>query len=88
MNEQEKWVSPEDFATLFQYCWYRDFPIDPVSTGAKRADWTIHIGVVVRSVADLIGYVARFESGGRTDAVLRSRNGNEFAIEWEWEGVW
>jgi hypothetical protein len=84
----EKWASPEDFATLFQYCWYRDFPIDQISTGAKRTDWTIHIGVVVRNVADLMGLATRFESGGRKDAVLRSRDGDEFAIEWEWGGVW
>jgi hypothetical protein len=24
----EKWASIEDFATLFQYLWYRDFPMD------------------------------------------------------------
>jgi len=85
---QEKWASPEDFATLFQYLWYRDFPIDQISSGAKRTDWTIHIGVVVRNLADLMGFVARFESGGRKDAMLRSRDGDEFAIEWEWGGVW
>jgi hypothetical protein len=88
MGLSEKWASPEDFATLFQYCWYRDFPIDQISTGAKRTDWTIHIGVVVRNVADLMGLATRFESGGRKDAVLRSRDGDEFAIEWEWGGVW
>ncbi len=88
MGLSERWASPEDFATLFQYCWYRDFPIDQISTGAKRTDWTIHIGVVVRNVADLMGLVTRFESGGRSDAILRSRDGNEFAIEWEWSGVW
>ena len=88
MGLSEKWASPEDFATLFQYFWYRDFPIDQISTGAKRTDWTIHIGVVVRNVADLMGLATRFESGGRKDAVLRSRDGDEFAIEWEWGGVW
>ena len=82
------WASIEDFATLFQYFWYRDFPIDQISTGAKRTDWTIHIGIVVRNVADLIGLVTRFERGGRKDAVLRSTDGDEIAIEWEWEGVW
>ena len=35
-----------------------------------------------------MGLVARFESGKRTDAVLRSGAGNEIAIEWEWSGVW
>jgi hypothetical protein len=83
-----QWATPEDFATLFQYFWYRDFPMDQVAVGARRTDWTIHIGVVVRNVADLIGLVARFEAGKRKDAVLRSRDGDEIAVEWEWGGVW
>ena len=82
------WATPDDFAMLFQYFWHRDFPIDPLSIGARRSDWTIHIGVVVRNIADLMGVVARFESGKRKDAVLRSTAGDEVAIEWEWEGVW
>ena len=84
----EKWASPEDFATLFQYFWYRDFPMDQKAIGARRADWTIHIGVVVRNIADLMGLVTRFERGGRKDAMLRSTDGDEIAIEWEWGGVW
>ncbi len=83
-----QWATPEDFATLFQYFWHRDFPIDRKAVGAKRTDWTIHIGVVVRNIADLMGLVARFETRGRTDAVLRSWEGDEVAIEWEWGGVW
>ncbi len=86
---EERWASPEDFATLFQYFWYRDFPMDAkMAIGAGRADWTIHIGVVVRNIADLMGLVTRFERGGRKDAILRSTDGDEIAIEWEWEGVW
>lgn len=81
---EDKWASPEDFAVLFLYHWYRDFPIDKLSTGAKRADWTIHIGIVVRRVGDLLGFVTRFEHGGRTDAILRSTDGDEIAVEWEW----
>lgn len=88
MSLNEKWASPEDFATLFQYFWHRDFPIDQIATGANRTDWTIHIGVVVRSIADLMGLVTRFERRGRKDAVLRSTDGDEIAIEWEWGGVW
>jgi hypothetical protein len=84
----EKWAKPEDFATLFQYLWYRDFPIDQKATGARRADWTIHIGIVIRSIAALMGLIPRFEHGKRTDAVLRSTAGDEIAIEWEWGGVW
>jgi len=83
-----QWATPEDFATLFQYFWHRDFPIDRRAIGARRADWTIHIGVVVRNIADLMGLVARFERGGKKDAVLRSTDGDEVAVEWEWEGVW
>ena len=83
-----QWATSEDFATLFQYFWHRDFPIDEMSTGAKRTDWTIHIGVIVRNIADLMGMVTRFECGGRKDAVLRSFDGDEIAVEWEWGGVW
>jgi hypothetical protein len=83
---EDKWAALEDFATLFQYCWYNNFPIDKIiATGAKRADWTIHIGLVVRRVGDLLGFVTRFEHGGRTDAILRSTDGDEIVLEWEWE---
>ncbi len=88
MSLSEKWASPEDFATLFQYFWHRDFPIDQKATGARRVDWTIHIGIVVRNIADLMGLVTRFERGGRKDAILRSVEGDEIAVEWEWGGVW
>jgi len=85
---EEKWASPEDFATLFQYFWYRDFPMDAkMAIGARRVDWTIHIGVIVRKIADLMGLVTRFEEG-RKDAMLRSIEGDEIAVEWEWGGVW
>ena len=86
---EEKWASPEDFATLFLYFWYRDFPMDAKkAVGVGRVDWTIHIGVVVRKIADLMGLVTRFEEGGRKDAMLRSTDGDEIAVEWEWGGVW
>lgn len=81
-------ASAEDFATLFQYFWYRDFPMTQEAIGAHRADWTIHIGIVVRSIADIMGFVTRFETGGRKDAVLRGTKGDEIAIEWEWSDVW
>lgn len=87
MSLTKEWASPEDFATLFQYCWYRDFPIDQKATGAGRVDWTIHIGLVVRNVADLMGFVTRFERGSRKDAILRDVAGDEVAVEWEWNGV-
>lgn len=82
------WATPEDFATLFQYFWHRDFPMGQGATGARRSDWTIHIGMIVRQIADLMGLYARFESGHRKDAVLRSGEGDEVAVEWEWNGVW
>lgn len=85
----EQWATPDDFATLFQYFWHKDFPIQySKSIGASRTDWNIHTGIIVRNIADLMGLFARFESGGRKDAILRSSDGDEIAIEWEWEGVW
>jgi len=86
---ENEWASIEDFATLFKYFWYRDFPMDAKkAVGAGRVDWTIHIGVVVRKIADFMGLVTRFEEGGRKDAILKSTDGHEIAIEWEWNGVW
>ena len=88
MSLNAKWASSEDFATLFQYFWHRDFPIDRLAVGAKRTDWTIHIGIVVRNIADLMGLVTRFERRSRKDAVLRGVAGDEIAVEGEWGGVW
>jgi hypothetical protein len=88
MEKLDNWASIEDFATLFQYFWHHDFPMDAkMAIGAGRVDWTIHIGVVVRKIAELMGLVTRFEAGGRTDAMLRSTVGDEIAVEWEWGGV-
>jgi len=85
---EESWASPEDFAALFQYFWHRDFPMDQKSPGARRSDWTIHIGIVVRNIADLFGFHTRFESGKRKDAVMRNTEQDVIALEWEWGGVW
>ncbi len=87
MAVERTWASPEDFATLFKYFWHRDFPQAPIATGARRIDWTIHIGIIVRSIADLMGVYTRFERGGRTDAVFRAANKDLVAVEWEWSGV-
>jgi len=86
--EEDAWASIEDFATLFQYYWYRDFPMNQKSTGARRSDWTIHTGIVIRNIADIMGFMARYESGKRKDAVMRNAEQDVIALEWEWEGVW
>ena len=85
---EESWASTEDFATLFQYFWHREFPMDQKSPGARRSDWTIHTGIVVRNIADLFGFHTRFESGKRKDAVMRDTEQDVIALEWEWEGAW
>ncbi len=86
---EKKWASIEDFATIFQYLWYQDFPISREGAiGARAVDWTKHIDKIISNIAGFIGFVTRFEAGGRTDAVLRSTNGNEVAIEWEWGKNW
>jgi hypothetical protein len=78
-----------DFATIFAHMWYRDFPLQPrYREKAQRADWTTHIGIAVRSSADLLGLFTHFESGGRTDAVLRdNRDTAVAAFEWEWSAL-
>lgn len=88
MPLHSQWSTPDDFSTLFKYFWHRDFPTDnKLAVGARRVDWTIHIGIIVRSIADLMGLTTRFERGGRKDALLRSGEGDEIAVEWEWNGV-
>ena len=76
-----------DFIALFNVLWYWDFPLsESYKTGGTRADWTTHIGVCVRSCADLLGYFTYFEQGLRTDAIIRDNQDNDIAhIEWEWK---
>ena len=52
---------------------------------ANTANWTIHIGVVVRQCATLLGARALFEQGGRTDAVIRFPEQTLSFVEWEWK---
>lgn len=75
-----------DFFTLYNKFWYRDFPLaENHKTHGSRAEWTTHIGICVRSSADLMGYFTHFEQGSRTDAVIRDNTGSDIAhIEWEW----
>lgn len=76
----------QDFVTLFNCLWYRDFPVTETHDTAGRTDWTIHLGLVVRQSATLLGARALFEQGGRTDAVLRFSDDSILSfVEWEWE---
>lgn len=75
-----------DFITLFNCLWYRDFPVTEKDDVAGRADWTIHLGLVVRQCASLLGARALFEKGGRTDAVIRFSETQVLSfVEWEWK---
>lgn len=74
-----------DFITLFNCLWYQDFPVVETDEGVNRANWTIHLGLVVRQCAKLLGARAYFEQGGRTDAILRFPEGQGLSnVEWEW----
>jgi hypothetical protein len=85
-KQERPWLT--DFATIFAHMWYRDFPLQrSLRDKAQRADWTTHIGITVRSTADLLGLFTHFESGGRTDAVLRDTHGAVAALEWEWAAL-
>jgi len=76
----------QDFITLFNVLWYRDFPLTvDWREHYQKTDWTIHIAVCVRSAADLLGYFTYFEAG-RTDAVIKDGNERVVAnVEWEWK---
>ncbi|MCE0491239.1 hypothetical protein LU196_14420 [Pantoea sp. Mb-10] len=76
-----------DFICLFNCFWYQDFPVSENDGPINRANWTIHIGLVVRQCAKLLGARAFFEQGNRTDAVIRYPDENKSLltnIEWEW----
>lgn len=61
-----------DFVAMFNALWYRDFPVVRANIEiGKRALWTSHIASVVKGSADLLGLFTCFESGNRTDAVIR-----------------
>lgn len=79
----------DDFITLFNLLWYRDYPVVLGSIEfASRADWTTHIATTVRQVAGTMGIFACFETGGRTDAELAMADKTKWAkMEWEWEPV-
>ena len=67
-----------DFITLFNKLWYRDFPLSENHKSiGSRAEWTTHIGICVRSCADLMGYFTHFEQGNRTDAIIKNNIGND-----------
>ena len=76
-----------DFTTLFSYLWYRDFPVDTWFRDiGGRADWTTHISMTFRGCADLMGYFTHFETGGRTDAVIKNNKKSPLVFaEWEWD---
>lgn len=76
----------QDFTTLFNMLWYRDFPlVYGVKELGRRAEWTTHIAICVRSAVDLMGYFTHFEAGIRTDAVVKDAEGASIAnVEWEW----
>ncbi len=74
-----------DFATLFKWHWFRDFPTDPAWAKTDgRATWTQHIAHTVQSCASLLGLYCRFEEMNKTDGVLWSSNGLVALLEWEW----
>ncbi len=84
MSKQDNTIN--DFITLFNAFWYRDFPLsESYKVLGSRAEWTIHIGSCVKSCADMLGYFTYFESGIRADAVIKDNLENDIAhIEWEW----
>lgn len=79
----------DDFIVLFNYLWYRDFPLHKTHKPAgSPAEWTTHIGICVRSCADLMGYFTLFEQRNRIDAVIQNNAGEDVAhVEWEWSPI-
>lgn len=88
MKQIERDLKPmeRDLVAFFNALWYRDFPLAKErKTPASRAEWTTHIGICIRTIADLMGYFTHFEGGIKTDAVLKNNSGKPIAnVEWEW----
>lgn len=76
-----------DFSTLFSYLWHNEFPLDGWNREhGSPSDWNIHTALTVRKTAELFGLFVHFESGNRTDAVIKDRLGTPVAFaEWEWQ---
>ena len=81
----------EDFAVLFRWNWYRDFPVSNTKTKwtdisvGNRSLWTNHIAFVFRQATNLMGLFARFEDR-RLDGLVLNRDGVLLvAGEWEWD---
>lgn len=72
-----------DFICLFNCVWYQDFPVFK-GEYINRSNWTIHVGLVMRECAKLMGARTFFEQGGRTDAVLQYPD-NQILTYVEWE---
>lgn len=73
-----------DFICLFNCLWYQDFPVFK-GEYINRSNWTIHVGLVMRECAKLMGARTFFEQGGRTDAVLRYPDKQILSyVEWEY----
>lgn len=80
----------KDFVSLFNTIWYKDFPVVlGRERGIRRANWTTHIANVVKQCSDLMGFLTRFETGNRTDAVIERFDRRLWArVEWEWMQVY
>jgi hypothetical protein len=77
----------KDFVILFNAFWYRDFPLsESHKINGSRAEWTTHIGNCVKSCAELMGFFTYFESGIRTDAIIKDNTKRDIVhLEWEWK---
>lgn len=79
----------EDFATLFAYGWYQNFPVDGwFHSNAGRSDWTYHSALTFRRTIRQMGYFPVFERKGRSDGVALGTGGHEdvrILAEWEWQ---
>ena len=79
----------DDFIVLFNYFWYRDFPLsEKHKTEGSPAEWNTHIASCVSSCANLMGFFTLFEQGEKTDAIIRNNKKGDVAyVEWEWNPI-
>jgi len=57
--------------------------------GASRSNWTYHTALAIAQAAKLMDLVCRFETSGKRDAVIETRDDPPDVVvvaEWEWDG--
>jgi hypothetical protein len=70
----------KNFYFLFNFLWYKDFPLTENTSKWGRTDFTAHVMRCIRSCADLMGYHTYHEKHDKIDAIIEDGKGNEITF--------